>query len=165
MTQSVDAITAPARSAAETRLYPFLVAAETVGAAVLYWQGLPIYRRLARGLIAHDPLTETLVWTIAASVLIQVAYWTGYRSRLSPPLFVNAALGHVVLFASRLIFLLATAIFLLLFVTKPEIELPTSRYIVIFLGLFSLFCYTRELERFGNRLLGREGVASAKDQK
>jgi hypothetical protein len=76
-------------------LYPLIVAAQTVGATMIYWQGLPIYRGLSADVTAHDPQTKTLVWTTAASALIQVAYWTGYHTRLPPPRFANALLGHV----------------------------------------------------------------------
>jgi hypothetical protein len=97
------------------------------------------------------------------------AHWASARSRnhtrLPPPRFVNALLGHVVLFASQLIFLLATAIFLFLFFDKAlEYKMSISRYVIILFGLFSLFCYTRELERFGSRLLGREGADRTQNQ-
>jgi hypothetical protein len=165
MTKPPDAMTTPARSAGATRLYLLLVAAQTVGAALLYWHGLPIYRRLSADVAAYDPQTKTLVWTTAAGALIQLAYWTGYHARLQPPRFVNALLGHVVLFASQLIFLLATAIFLFLFFDKAlENRMSISRYVVILFGLFSLFCYTRELARFGSGLLEREGADRTQNQ-
>jgi hypothetical protein len=162
MTKSLDASTSFSSSARRVGgqwLYPLLLAVQTVGAAVLYWQGLPIYRRLAADITSRNARPETYGWTIAASLLIQIAYWISYYARLSPPRIVNTLFGHIVLFAARMIFLLATAFFLLVFISKgAEIELEIWRNAVIFFGLFSLFCYTRELERFGNRLLGKEGV-------
>lgn len=140
-------------------LYPFLLAAQTAGAALLYWQGLPIYRELYANASSYTPKAETLLSTTSACLLIQIAYWVSYRERISPPIFVNAVLGHIVLFLSRLIFLLPTLIFSFLFIYKAlGSQMPISRYVVIVFGLFSLFCYTRELDRFGNRLLGPKGV-------
>jgi UPF0716 family protein affecting phage T7 exclusion len=148
-------LSSSARNLGGRWLYPLLLAVQTFGAALLYWQGLPIYRSLSSDVTAHDPQTETLVWTATASALIQVAYWTGYHAHLQPPRFVNVVIGHVVLFAARLLFVLATAIFTFLFIAKQlENQMSTLRYLVILFGLFSLFCYTRELERFGKRLMG-----------
>ncbi len=80
-----------------------------------------------------------------------------YRIRPAPPRFVNVGLGHIVLFLARLIFLLPTAIFSFLFIAKTvDVQMPPLRYVVILFGLFSLFCYVRELERFGIRLLGKQ---------
>jgi hypothetical protein len=146
--------TASASSRRARWLYSALLAMETLGALVLYWQGLPLYRKLSADIAAHVPQASTILWVIAAGTIIQVAYWTGYHARMVPPIFANAVLGHIMLFIARLAFLLPTAIFSFLFLGKAlENQLPASRYLVILFGLFSLYCYTRELERFGNRLL------------
>ena len=156
MTNPNEGTTASGSSTRARWLYSVLLAMETLGAMALYWHGLPLYRKLSTNVTAHVPQATTIVWVIAANTLIQVAYWTGYNARIAPPIFVNAVLGHIMLFVARLAFLLPTAIFSFLFIAKAlENQLPVSRYLVILSGLFSLFCYTRELERFGNRLLYR----------
>ncbi len=52
-------------------------------------------------------------------------------------------------------FVLATSVFGFVFIVRrPEFYIPTSRYIVVIIGLFALFCYTQKLEQLGRALLG-----------
>jgi ABC-type nickel/cobalt efflux system permease component RcnA len=135
-------------------LYPVLFAIQTVGAVLLCGQVLPIYRRVLANPTAHE--SDATLLALGAGVLIQLGYWICYRIRPVLPRFFNVALGHTVLFLAKLIFILPSAIFSFLFIAKTlEAEMPVSRYLVILFGLFSLFCYVRELERLGNHLLSR----------
>jgi hypothetical protein len=59
-----------------------------------------------------------------------------------------------VLFVARLVFLLGSAAFSLLFIVNtPPDSIPVFRYLLLLAMLFSLFCYTLELERLGKTLL------------
>ena len=59
-------------------------------------------------------------------------------------------MGYLILFLSRMSFLLATAIFGFVFITqRPEFHILVSCYFLTLAGLFSLFCYTKEVERAG----------------
>ena len=81
---------------------------------------------------------------------MQISYWVSYRLRPPLPQFHNAPLGHAVLFLARMVYVLPTAVFGFVFVAQtPEFEIPVFRCLVLLLGLFSLFCYVRELERLG----------------
>ena len=81
---------------------------------------------------------------------MQISYWVSYSVRPPAPQSQNALLGHVILFLARMIYVLPTAIFGFVFVAqRPEFEIPIFRCLVLLLGLFSLFCYVRELERLG----------------
>ena len=60
-------------------------------------------------------------------------------------------------------FVLATTIFGFVFITKkPEFHMPTFRYVVTLVVLFSLFCYQRELNDWGGALLRRENESGAR---
>jgi hypothetical protein len=131
--------------------YPLLFALQTAGAALLFWQVLPIYRQALANSNIYD--SSTIV-SLVGGVLIQFGYWINYRTRPPQPRLCNAVAGHILLFAARLTFLLPSAIFSFLFITKA-LQMPVARYLAIVFGLFSLFCYVRELERLGNRLLGQ----------
>ena len=80
----------------------------------------------------------------------------GLLSRSSAaPQFQNALLGHAILFLARMVYVLPTAIFGFVFIAqRPEFEIPVFRRLVLLLGLFSLFCYVRELERLGRVFTG-----------
>jgi hypothetical protein len=54
-------------------------------------------------------------------------------------------------------FVLPTSVFGFVFVAqKLEFEIPVFQYLVLLLGLFSLYCYVRELERLGQNLITSE---------
>lgn len=146
------AVESPARPTRGKWLYLVLLTLETIGAVLLAWQVLPIYREALA-----NPTGYSFDGTaVGAGVLIQLAYWSCYQLRPSTPHFVNVPLGHIVLFAAKLIFLLPTSIFSFLFIAnKFKVQLSIFRYLIIVFGLFSLFCYIRELEHLGNSLLGK----------
>jgi hypothetical protein len=86
---------------------------------------------------------------------MQAGYWI--RHRICPPLpqLRNALVGYIVLFVARMSFVLATSIFGFVFIVRrPEFQIPTSRYFIVIIGSFALFCYTQELEQLGRALIG-----------
>lgn len=138
-------------SVTETRqrpgLYLLLLALQTAGAAVLFVNGVPIYRQMARDFTNHRPRPEILWWAIAAAVLIQTAYWMRRRLRLSPPRANHVLVSHLASFVARLTFILASSTFsLVFFVRFDQLALPPHRSLVLLVLLFSLYCYTLELE-------------------
>jgi hypothetical protein len=125
------------RSANDRSGHPFLVYRSAFQAILL-----------ASG--SHVPRTENLVWSLSAIALMQAGYWIGCRLR--PPLLGvrNTFIGHVILFVARMSFVLGTSVFGFVFIVRrPEFYIPTSRYVVLIMGLFALFCYTHELEQLG----------------
>jgi hypothetical protein len=136
-------------------LYAVLFGTQTIGAIVLFWNGVPHYRRVLADPSGHEAEVETLVWSLSSIGLMQVGYWL--RFRLHPPLpeLLNAVLGHVVLFLGRFAFVFASAVFSLVFLApRPDFSMPIGRYALTLLGIFAVFCYTLELERLGRALLG-----------
>lgn len=128
---------------------------QTVGALILYAGGLSLYRELNSDLTTYMPGTETLIWSLLANALMQSGYWLRYRLRPEMPNSVRPVLGHFVLFCSRLLFVLPTALFSFVVIeNKLRGLMPLPRYFLVFLALFSLYCYTLELNRLGNTFLG-----------
>ena len=81
---------------------------------------------------------------------MQIAYWVSYHVDPPLPQFNNALIGHAILFLARMSFVLSTSVFGFVFVAqRPEFEIHIFEYLVILLGLFSLYCYVRDLERLG----------------
>ena len=141
----------PAQSSGGRWLYTVFLLFETAGAVLLFSEGLPVYRKTLANPASYDP--ETTAVALAGAVLIQVAYWTRFRTRLRPPRVTNVLLAHIVLFVARLVFTLPTAIFSFLFILKAvEVQVPASKYAFIIFALFSIFCYVRELENLGTAL-------------
>jgi hypothetical protein len=134
--------------------YFALFGMQTIGAVVLFWTGLLLYRQ-ALADPSHEPELWPIVGSLSSIALMQISYWVSYSVRPPAPQSQNALLGHGILFLARMIYVLPTAIFGFVFVAqRPEFEIPIFRCLVLLLGLFSLFCYVRELERLGRGFTG-----------
>jgi hypothetical protein len=123
---------------------------QTTGAVFRIWTGLLLYCRVLAEPASHEALPWALVGSLLANALMQFAYWVSHRLRPPLPQFRNALLGHAILFLARMVFVLPTSILGFVFVAqRPEFQIPVLKCLVLLLGLFSLFCYVRELERLG----------------
>src|SRR6266487_1809067 len=127
-----------------------LFAAESTGALMILWNGGPIHRRLLMGHTTQQADPSVFVLGAVAVILIQRTYWT--RLRCFPPLRFKRqlVLGHAIQFLRRLSFVFIGGMFSVVFFTRFE-ELEFSIWKVLFLlvVLFSLFCYTLDLDRLG----------------
>lgn len=133
----------------EWRHAPWLVV-ELIGVTLLIWHGLPIYRAMLDNPHSQIRNPGPLVWALIASVLVQAGYWYRYYEGTPTLQWKNAFAGHFVLFVSRLSFLFASTSFGYIFITgNIDLEVSGLRYFVFFVGLFSLFCFVRELESIG----------------
>jgi len=138
------------------RLYAVLFLVQTVGFAILLWEGLPIYRLIFTGVQGQHAKVKTLILVSLAIALVQGAYWT--RMATAPELRVpaNVFLGHVMQFLGRISFIFGGAFFtLVMYARFPELELSVLRLAILIASLFSLFCYSLELERLGAAFNGR----------
>jgi len=136
-------------------LYPLLLTLQTIGTVICYWHGLPHYQQVVADNSTYEVRLDILLWSLLAITLIQVGYWVRYRVGPTPPNFTNVVLGHIVIFASRLCFLFAAGVFSFVFIMqKLASQIPVGRYVLTVALLFSLFCYTEELQRLGKNLIG-----------
>ena len=54
-------------------------------------------------------------------------------------------------------FVLATSVFGFVFIVRrPEFQISTSRYFIVVIAPFALFCYTQELEQLGRDIIGSD---------
>ena len=137
--------------------YFLLFAMQTIGTAVLFWYTVPPFRQVILDPGGHVARTENLVWSLSAIALMQAAYWIRHRLRPPLPQLRNALFGYIVLFVARMSFVLATSVFGFVFIVRrPEFQIPTSRYFIVVIALFALFCYTQELEQLGRAMIGSD---------
>ncbi len=147
----------PSHTIGDTSRYFFLFATQTIGAAILSWFAVPLFRQVLLDPGGHVARPENLVWSLSAIALMQAGYWIRHRLRPLPRLLRNALVGYIVLFVARMSFVLATSIFGFVFIVRrPEFEIPMSRYFIVIIALFALFCYTQELEQLGRALIGSD---------
>lgn len=133
-------------------MYLLLFGLQTLGFLIVAWNGLPLYRELVGDPSAYANREETLVWALAAIVLMQAGYWSRYRMHPPMPRARSALLGHVVQFAGRLEFTLATAVFSFVYITQKLGQLSAGRDVLTLAVLFSLFLYMEELQVLGRHL-------------
>src|SRR5438045_126685 len=86
------------------RGYFFLLTMQTIGAAILFWFAVPLFRQALLDPGSHVPRPENLVWSWSAITLMQVGYWMRHRLRPRLPQLRNALVGSLVLFIARMSF-------------------------------------------------------------
>jgi hypothetical protein len=147
----------PSQRARGSSRYLLLFAIQTIGALILIGFSLPLYRQILFDPGSHIVRSENLIWSVSAVVLMQAGFWMRHRLGLAVPSHRNALVGLIIRYVARMAFVLATSIFGFIFIIRrPEFHIPTSRYVVVIVGLFALFCYTQEVDRLGNALIGPE---------
>ena len=132
-----------------TYIVAFLI--EIAGIVLILWDGVPLFRHLIRFERIVTPVDASIMLT--AIVLIQVTYWTCLRH--DPPFGLprQQFAGHVVLLLSRLIFIFASGVFSLVVYRYPEMfEFSLYKTGMLVAVLFTVFCFSRHLERIGNLL-------------
>jgi hypothetical protein len=140
---------------ANSARYFLLLGVQTIGATMLFSFAVPLYRQVMADPGGHEPRPETLGWAFSAIALMQTGYWIRHRLGLPIPRLRNVFAGHIILFAARMSFVLATSSFTFVVIAQnAELQIPTFRYFVFAAGLFALFCYVRELERLGKNFFG-----------
>lgn len=127
-----------------------LFTAESIGALIILWNGVPIHQRLLVGHTAQEAGSRVFVLGAVAVILIQSAYWI--RLRCFPPLRFKRqlVLGHAIQFLGRLSFVFIGGMFSVVFFTRfEELEFSIWKAPLLMAVLFSLFCYTLDLDRIG----------------
>jgi len=132
-----------------------LFAAQALGAAIILRAVVPLYRELA--LHGADPRDGPSVrlWAIAGLAIIHLAYWKAWHSFKNVTLPRQILLAHLFQFAARLNFVFAGAMFSVAYFARPEhIVFQFFRCLLLLCILFSIFCFSLQLERIANAFAG-----------
>jgi len=135
-----------------------LFTAESAGALMILWNGVPIHQRLLMGHTTQQANPRVFVLGAVAVILIQSAYWI--RLRCCRPLRFKRqlVLGHAIQFLGRLSFVFIGGMFSVVFFTRfDELEFSIWKILFLLVVLFSLFCYTLDLDRLAKAF--SEGMA------
>jgi hypothetical protein len=88
---------------------------------------------------------------------LQNACWLDQHWFATLRLGHNPPLGHLILFLSRLNFIFAAAVFSAVYLVRfNELDISLWGFVYLSTVLFSIFCYTLELERLGRALVERK---------
>jgi hypothetical protein len=100
---------------------------------------------------------KIFVFAALGVIIIQVCYWLGQHWFVTLRLGHNSFLGHLTLFLSRLNFIFAGPVFSAVYLVRfNELDISVFGFVFLSSVLFSIFCYTLELERLGRALVERK---------
>ena len=145
------------RIRARTRVYELLLLMQTLTVLIVLWSMEPLYHAIMLN-PGHQILVlpESPIPLVAALLLFQCVYW--FRLLRIPVAMYrhSLVLSHFVLFIGRLSFIFGTSFFALLvyrhlpsLVAVPHPVRLVLRFLVALSVLFSLYCYSSELDRLG----------------
>lgn len=142
---------------ARTHTYELLLIMQTLAVLIILWSMLPLYRAIMEN-PGHQiqVMPESPVPLLAAVILFHCVYWFRIL-RVPIAMFRHSLiLSHIVLFLGRLSFIFGTSFFALLayrhlplLVEVPDHARFAMRFVSTLVILFSLYCYSTELERLG----------------
>jgi hypothetical protein len=141
----------------KAKAYCLLLCAQTVAAAWIFWFVLPIFRQFVNQVgRAQDIIWWDELAICGGAIVLQLLYWVRLRRVPVWAPIQNLFVAHLVKFASRASFFFGGAFFSTIFFRHiPELDaLPPigqglARVTLVLAVLFSLFCYSLELDRLG----------------
>jgi hypothetical protein len=134
--------------------YWILFLGQTIGDATILAHLIPLYRQFITSGLAERTPTSILVFATLGVILTQVCYWLGQLWFATLSLGHHRLLGHVILFLSRLNFIFAAAVFSAVYLVRfNQVDISFGGFVILATVLFSIFCYTLELERIGRALV------------
>jgi hypothetical protein len=135
-------------------LYWSLFLGQTIGDATILSHLIPIFRRFVTSGLDEKLPTKILVLATLGVTIMQACYWLDQHRFATLRLRHNPLLGHVILFLSRLNFIFAGAVFSAVYLVRfKELDISFWGLLILSTVLFSIFCYTLELERIGRALV------------
>lgn len=133
----------------ERAVYASAAIATLLAAGTTFWKGREVYRHLY--LHQTTASISSLIIILTSVAVIQAAYWTVLHA---PPPFVirkNHFIAHVILFLSRVSFMLAGALFsIVVLVRLEELNIHLRGLLTFVAVLFTIYCFSRWIERLGN---------------
>ena len=137
-------------------LHWILFLGQTIGDATILSHLIPLLRELITSGFGEKMPPEINVLVVLAVTIIQVCYWLDQHWFATLRLRYIPVLGNVILFLARLNFVFAGATFSAVYLVRfKEVQMSPLEFVLLSAVLFSMFCYTLELERLGGALVKR----------
>ena len=138
---------ANAGKAVRTR-YWCAVLITTTAAAAIFWKGRAVYRHLLGH--EHPASPADLAVIMTAILILQAIYWSVLIRPIPFEIKKNMLLANIMLFLSRISFMLAGALFsVVVFVRFDDLSFRLPGLIHFVAVLFTIFCFTRWIESWG----------------
>jgi hypothetical protein len=129
---------------------------QTIGDATILSHLIPMLRQFITSGLDGRMSPKIVVFAALGITLIQLCYWLDLHWFAMPRLRYIPVLGNVILFLARLNFIFAGATFSAVYLVRfKEVQMSPFRFALLFAVLFSMFCYTLQIERLGGALVKR----------
>jgi hypothetical protein len=146
-------------------VYWILFLGQAVGDGTILSHLIPLFRRLVASGVLDKASPKILILAVLGVTLIQVCYWLDQYWFATLRLNYNPLLGHLVLFLSRLNFIFAAGVFSAVYLVRfNELDISFWGFVLLSTVLFSIFCYTLELERLGRAFVERRETFRSQDR-
>jgi hypothetical protein len=150
------AVLLPDHKVMKTALYWILFLGQTIGDGTILSHLIPLFRQLVTSGLVEKAPPKILVLALLGVTIIQVCYWLDLYWFATLRLNYNPLLGHLILFLSRLNFIFAAGVFSAVYLVRfNELDISFWGLVLLSTVLFSIFCYTLELERLGRAFVER----------
>ncbi|HYY30813.1 MAG TPA: hypothetical protein VE860_22945 [Chthoniobacterales bacterium] len=142
-------------------LHWILFLGQTLGDAMILSHLVPMLRQFITSGLDGKPSPKIFVFAALGITVIQVCYWLDLHWFATLRLRYIPVLGNVILFLARLNFIFAGATFSAVYLVRfKEVQMSPLEFALLFAVLFSMFCYTLELERLGGAFVKRNEQAA-----
>ncbi|GLS22779.1 hypothetical protein GCM10007874_57990 [Labrys miyagiensis] len=153
---------APTSLRKQRALYLGLFAAQTVCATILVFELMPFFWRLVDDLgEVQEVSNRGEALACLCVVVFQACYWWRINNLGVPFATKSQLLSHLLVFVGRMSFLFAGTLASLIFFRHMPLLAPSNltltgalRLLLFLAVLFSWFCYSLEVERFGTYQAG-----------
>lgn len=138
------------------RRYWIVFAAETVAALTILARGIPLYRDflLTEDWDGGDIQNVSVAWVCV--LVIQTAHWLSLRDFRTVRVPRVVLVGQIILFLGRLNFGFVGGVFAAIFYVRyRDLELDTIRVVSVVVMMFTMFCYSLDLERLGRLFMDK----------
>jgi hypothetical protein len=138
------------KDGAQAWRYPVGFGLQAFGTITLLMTALPRYRGILRDPTMLSEPVSNLAAAIELIAISQVGYWMSRPLPPPAPFRGFPALGQVIRFSGRLMFMFVTSVFGFLFITRSHgVEIPSTRAAMFVIGLFAIYCFTDQVEQLG----------------
>ena len=127
--------------------YWLLFCLETIGASIVVIKGFPLYKILVFDFDKFTPDGTYAAWGALAVSLMQSTHWYMNANLKIPASFKSLFFSRMISFLGRLYFIIPGSLFSMIFLKRfDEMDLSLPKMAIMVLVLFSMFCYTRDVE-------------------
>jgi len=147
------------------RRYWAYFALESVAALAILWRGVPLYREFLLDEHWTGGELQFVGFSWTCLVVIHVSHWRGLKHFRHVRVPKMNFVGQAILFLGRLNFGFVSGVFSAIFYVKyAEIEIDAIRILSIVGTLFTMFCYSLDLERIGRLFIDEYIAAQAESE-